>query len=248
MREIRLNGYIDSEVWFGDEITPDLLRDMLYGEKGDLMDDVHITLNSYGGSCNAATQMHDTICNYPGRVELTVSGTAASAATVVAMAADELRMTAGSLFMIHDPSCFAMGNERDMLDTIRTLQAYKEAIINVYQVRCKEGREEISRLMIEETWMDSKEALTRGFIDRIEEKGSDKSGAENRVTNRANAEGLVRAWYERQRARPEAKKNADGKEHQPVGNTDGKSASTEQESKVNARELRLRLMKFKTEE
>ena len=54
MRELSLNGYIDDEMWFGDEITPESLHEALYGKENRLADDVHIRLNSYGGSCNAA--------------------------------------------------------------------------------------------------------------------------------------------------------------------------------------------------
>ena len=103
MRTINLNGYIDEEVWYGDEITPSMLHDALYGENGEFSDDVRIILNSYGGSCNAAVRMHDDIRAYPGRVHLVISGTAASAATVLSAAADTLEMTPGSLYMIHDP-------------------------------------------------------------------------------------------------------------------------------------------------
>ena len=51
MRTINLNGYIDEDVWYGDEITPAMLHDALYGENGEFSDDVRIILNSYGGSC-----------------------------------------------------------------------------------------------------------------------------------------------------------------------------------------------------
>ena len=56
MREIFLNGYIDEEIWFGDEITPGMLNDALYCSGNVPKEDVRIILNSYGGSCNAATQ------------------------------------------------------------------------------------------------------------------------------------------------------------------------------------------------
>lgn len=69
MRELNLNGYIDDESWFGDEITPDGLHEQLYGKENNAMDDVHIRLNSYGGSCNAATGMFDDIRAYPGQCE-----------------------------------------------------------------------------------------------------------------------------------------------------------------------------------
>ena len=131
MRTINLNGYIDEEVFYGDEITPAMLHDALYGENGEFSDDVRIILNSYGGSCNAAVRMHDDIRAYPGRVHLVISGTAASAATVLSAAADTLEMTPGSLYMIHDPSTVAWGNERDFGEAIALLKACKERKIAV---------------------------------------------------------------------------------------------------------------------
>ena len=74
MRELSLNGYIDDEMWFGDEITPESLHEALYGKEKQLADDVHIRLNSYGGSCNAAVRMFDDVRAYPGSVRITVSG------------------------------------------------------------------------------------------------------------------------------------------------------------------------------
>ena len=55
MRELSLNGYIDDESWFGDEITPESLHDLLYGTEDTLPEDVHIRLNSYGGSCKPSS-------------------------------------------------------------------------------------------------------------------------------------------------------------------------------------------------
>ena len=116
MREIILNGYIDEEMWYGDEITPEGLHDQLYPQNQDPQEELRIILNSYGGSCNAAVRMFDDIRAYPGAVHIIVSGTAASAATVLAMAADRLEMTQGSLWMIHDPLVNAWGNEHDLED------------------------------------------------------------------------------------------------------------------------------------
>ena len=200
MREINLNGYIDDEVWFGDEITPESLHESLYGANNEYTDDVHIRLNSYGGSCNAATRMFDDIRAYPGNVRITVSGTAASAATVLSMAADKLEMTPGSLWMIHDPSIVAWGNERGLMDSINLLRACKESILNVYCERCRRRREDIADMMTATTWLDAQSALDSGFIDAITEDA--KSGflqneEGSRVTNREDAEKKVRAWMDR---------------------------------------------------
>lgn len=201
MREINLNGYIDSDVWWGDEITPDALHESLYGADNDLADDVHITLNSYGGLCNAAVRMCDELRAYPGKVHITISGTAASAATVLAQGADVLTMTPGSLFMIHDPSCIAWGNVKAFQDTIHELEACKASILNVYAIRCKIDSEEIARMMTDTTWMDANEALKHGFVDGIAGAKSDgmTDAVYNRITNRAEAEKGVEAWFERKK-------------------------------------------------
>ena len=224
MRELSLNGYIDDEVWFGDEITPESLHEALYGAENQLADDVHIRLNSYGGSCNAAVRMYDDVRAYPGSVRITVSGTAASAATVLAMAADRLEMTPGSLWMIHDPSVVAWGNERELMDSIRLLQACKESILNVYQRRCRQSRQEVAAMMSATAWMDAQSALQYGFIDAISEDG--KPGApENAGERRANldfAKAKVQAWQDRHKPRlTRAEKQEPADENQPVDDSDG---------------------------
>jgi len=204
MRELHINGYIDDEVWFGDEITPETLHMTLYGEKNEYADDVHIRLNSYGGLCNAAVRMHDDIRAYPGKVTVTVSGTAASAGTVLAMAADRLEMTPGSLWMIHDPSTFAWGNERDLNEAVNLLKACKESILNVYGWRCPRLREDIAAMMTNSTWMDANQALEDGFIDGIAMTGvsaEPTNGTGFRTVDRKEAEAKVQAWIDRRRHR-----------------------------------------------
>ena len=111
--------------------------------------------------------MFDDLRAYPGSIHIIVSGTAASAATVLAMAADRLEMTPGSLWMIHDPGVMAWGNERDLEEAVRLLKACKESILNVYGRRCRKARDEIGAMMRDTTWMDAGQALQDGFIDGI---------------------------------------------------------------------------------
>ena len=201
MRTINLNGYIDEEVWYGDEITPVMLHDALYGENGEFSDDVRIILNSYGGSCNAAVRMHDDIRAYPGRVHLVISGTAASAATVLS-AADTLEMTPGSLYMIHDPSTVAWGNERDFGEAIALLKACKESILNIYSRRSPIDRSTLAAMMTATTWMDAGAALAQGFIDGVADpKTCPANSAEMRTVSRRDAEAKVRLWLERRNSR-----------------------------------------------
>lgn len=190
-------------MYFGDEITPDSLHETLYGPENDLADDVHIRLNSYGGSCNAAVRMYDDIRAYRGNVSITVSGTAASAATMLCMAADKLEITPGSLWMIHDPAMLAFGNERDMEDAKAILHACKQSILNMYERRITISRDEADAMMSAATWMDAKEALDKGFVDMIVEDPikSPVNRAENRTVSREAAEASVKAWFDR-RSKP----------------------------------------------
>ena len=202
LRTINLNGYIDEEVFYGDEITPAMLHDALYGENGEFSDDVRIILNSYGGSCNAAVRMHDDIRAYPGRVHLVISGTAASAATVLSAAADTLEMTPGSLYMIHDPSTVAWGNERDFSEAIALLKACKESILNIYSRRSPIDRGTLAAMMTATTWMDAGAALAQGFIDGVADpKTCPANSAEMRTVSRRDAEAKVRLWLERRNSR-----------------------------------------------
>jgi len=201
LRELTLNGYIDEDVWFGDEITPESLHESLYGANDEHGDDVHIRLNSYGGSCNAAVRMFDDIRAYPGSVSITVSGTAASAATMLCMAADRLEMTPGSLFMIHDPSMMAFGNERDLTDSINLLRACKESILNMYERRVRISRSDTADMMTAATWMDAKGAFERGFVDAIADDPVKYpvNAAEDRAVYAKKAEEGVLAWFERKK-------------------------------------------------
>ena len=202
MRELSLNGYIDDESWFGDEITPEALHDLLYGTEDTIPEDVHIRLNSYGGSCNAAVRMFDDIRAYPGNVKITISGTAASAATVLAMAADRLEMTPGSLFMIHDPSMMAYGNEHDLDEAKAVLHACKESILNMYGARIRVSREDAAGMMTATAWMDANEAFNKGFVDGITE-APDKlpTDSTERKVSIDTAKAGVQAWLNR-KARP----------------------------------------------
>lgn len=241
MRVINLNGYIDEDVWYGDEITPDMLHDLLFAEGEDPQQPVCLILNSYGGSCNAAVRMYDDVRAYPGDVHIVVSGTAASAATVLAMAADRLEMTPGSMWMIHDPSVFAFGNEHDLTDAIRMLKACKDSILNVYARRCRRSREDVAAMMTETTWMDSHKACADGFVDGIVDMGSGiVNAAGDHTIALKEAEAKVNLWLERSRARLE-RRDQDTVKPATIVDTPEPAANPERETRIPVAQLHKRL-------
>ena len=162
-RVLRLEGPIDSESFWGDEITPQMFRDELYAEEGDIT----LWVNSPGGNVFAAAEIYTMLRDYPGNVTVRIASIAASAASVVAMAGNLVQMSPTALIMIHDPSTIAMGNAKDMEKAITTLNEVKESIINAYAYKTGLSRNRISKLMSDETWLNAKKAVELGFADEI---------------------------------------------------------------------------------
>lgn len=160
---MRLEGPIDEEQLWGDEITPKAFRDDLESEDGDLT----LWINSPGGNVFAASEIYSMLRDYKGRVTVKIDSIAASAASVVAMAGDEVLISPTGMLMIHDPSTVAMGNSKDMEHAIDVLNEVKEAIINAYAAKSGLRRGKIAELMSNETWMNAKKAVELGFADGI---------------------------------------------------------------------------------
>ena len=162
-RVLRLEGPIDSESFWGDEITPKAFRDDLYAEEGDIT----LWVNSPGGNVFAAAEIYTMLRDYPGSVTVRIASIAASAASVVAMAGNLVQISPTGMLMVHDPSTIAMGNARDMEKAITTLNGVKESIINAYAFKTGLSRNRISKLMSDETWLNAKKAVELGFADEI---------------------------------------------------------------------------------
>lgn len=162
-RVLRLEGPIDSESFWGDEITPQSFRDELYAEEGDIT----LWLNSPGGNVFAAAEIYTMIRDYPHKVTVKIASIAASAASVIAMAGSTVEMSPTALLFVHDPSTIAMGNAKDMEKAIATLNEVKESIINAYMAKTGLSHNRISKLMSDETWINAKKAVELGFADVI---------------------------------------------------------------------------------
>ena len=120
---------IAEESWFDDEVTPALFKSELDDGTGNIT----VWINSPGGDCFAAAQIYNLLLNYQGKVTVNIDGLAASAASVIAMAGDEILMSPVSMLMIHNPSTVAIGDTQDMQRAIGMLSEVKESIIGAYK-------------------------------------------------------------------------------------------------------------------
>lgn len=162
-RTLRLEGPIDEESFWGDEITPQMFREELNAGEGD----VTVWINSPGGNVFAAAEIYTMLKDYKGSITVKIDAIAASAASVVAMAGDTVQMSPVAMLMIHDPSTVAMGNTKDMEKAIEVLNEVKESIINAYASKSGLSHARIANLMSNETWMNAKKAVELGFADEI---------------------------------------------------------------------------------
>ena len=163
VRTLYLNGVIAAESWLDDDVTPQLFKDELESGTGD----IEVWLDSPGGDVMAATQIYNMLKNYNGKVTVKIDSLAASAASVVAMAGDEVLISPMGLFMLHNPLTVAAGNVDDMQKAIDMLDEVKESIINAYELKTGFSRAKISHLMDCETWLSAKKAVELHFADGI---------------------------------------------------------------------------------
>lgn len=162
-RALFLNGTIAEDSWFDDDITPQLFKDELFAESGD----VTIWINSPGGDCVAAAQIYNMLMDYKGNITIKIDGIAASAASVIAMAGTKVLMSPVSMMMIHNPATMAWGDSAEMQKAIDMLSEVKESIINAYEIKTGMNRVKLSHLMDAESWMNANKAVELGFADDI---------------------------------------------------------------------------------
>jgi ATP-dependent Clp protease protease subunit len=142
--------------------------------------DVHIS--SPGGDVWEGNAVFAAIAAWDkGEKRVHIDGLAASIASVIAMAGDEIVISPAAMLMIHQASAFAMGNSSDLRKMAERLDAINDVICDVYADRTGLAKSEVEKLVAEETWMSAGEAVEKGFADRIarSEPDQDEDGDED---------------------------------------------------------------------
>ncbi len=183
--EMEFYGVISEYAWMGDEITPKLFKDDLYklGNGGPIT----VRIDSPGGDVIAASVIRSIMTDYPGKITTRIDGMAASAAVIIAMAGQRVRIMDTAYMMIHDPAVVVFMAMLDIatLDQLHTqLKSIKTGIVDTYAGKTGLSAERISRMMAEETWMSAREAVNYGFANEIID-GGQKAKPANVMTNLA---------------------------------------------------------------
>jgi len=130
---------------------------------------IDLRLNSPGGSVFDAVAIYNALQRHAGTVTVWIDGIAASAASYIAMAGDEIVMPENAFLMIHDPSGIVMGTAADMRDMAGALDKMAASMTRGYAAKSGKPEAEIAALMAAETWFDAKDALDLGLATRMAE-------------------------------------------------------------------------------
>ena len=149
----------------GDGITAKSFAGEL--KKVGMVDKLDVFINSDGGSVFEGMTIHEHLRRHPAHVTTYIDGLAASIASVIALAGDEVVMAANAMMMIHDPWATTSGSAEEMQKSAEVLDKVGKQILNVYIRRTGSDRDTIEAMMRDETWMDAAEAVALGFADQI---------------------------------------------------------------------------------
>jgi len=130
---------------------------------------ITVVINSPGGSVYEADEIYHMLRKYgaTNKVTIEIVGIAASAASYIATASDDVAISPGAQIMIHNASVVSRGDYRDMDKTSEILQKINRSIVNVYMLKTELSEKELLDMMDEETYLGAQEALDKGFVDRI---------------------------------------------------------------------------------
>ncbi|PUF85766.1 MULTISPECIES: head maturation protease, ClpP-related [unclassified Geobacillus] len=169
--ELRIEGDIvdDDEAWlyewFGvPSVSPNAFKEELSQYKGK---DITVWIDSYGGSVFAAAGIYNALKEHNGKITVKIDSKAMSAASVIAMAGDEVLMSPMAVMMIHNPLTGAYGDMHFFRKVADILDTIKDSIINAYALKTGRSRSKISQMMDDETWMSANVAVKEGFADGI---------------------------------------------------------------------------------
>jgi len=158
-------------MWYEEDKCPQDIADFLH--QLDEYEDIDIYFNSGGGDVFAGLAIYNQLRRHEGHKTGYVDGLAASIASVIMFACDELHFASGAQCMVHKPSCISWGNADDFEETIKQLNKCEESILDIYMEHVQDGvtRETIKSLVDAETWMNGNEVA--GYFNiEIEEQAA----------------------------------------------------------------------------
>lgn len=164
--------------------------------------DVIVRINSPGGDMFEGIAIYNLLRTHPAKVTVEVLGWAASAASIIAMAGDVIRMGLGSFMMVHNAWGLVIGNRHDLREAASLFDGFDAALADIYEARTGMDRVGIERLMDAETFMTAAQAVEYGFADAVDDgvaapSGDAKSTDRRLMARRQTEAALAKAGFTR---------------------------------------------------
>lgn len=163
----------NAEIWLYDEIGSGWFGGMSAKQFADefkklgKVNNISLRINSPGGDVFDGLAIYNILKQSSSRITVYIDGLAASIASIVAMAGDEINMADNAIMMIHKAWGMAIGNSDEMQAMSDTLNKLDGTLVGTYAKQTGMDQTRIAELMSAETWMTAQEALNYGFITRI---------------------------------------------------------------------------------
>lgn len=210
--EIKLFGAI------GEDVQANEIKDQI-----DAMDQTQpliVRINSEGGQVFEGLAIYDAITSYKGPKKAIVESFAASIASLIPMACDEVEITENGYFMIHNPRYGLEGDDDEFAKASTELKQFKETMVNAYASRMGKTRDEILALMKAETFFNAQQAIASGLATRTVQPKLMRATAYARLKNMP--QGVLSALCG---ARAEAGEDRETTKEKPMSNTQPVAAS-----------------------
>ena len=200
-------GFMD--FWADDGFSANEVLSALSEMSGDIV----VRINSGGGVAFDGVAIYNALKARDTKITCRIDGIAASAASIIAMAGDEIIMPEGSLMMIHDASGITIGTATDHSKQAEVLNKLDGEMARIYAKRTGKDMDAVRAMMDEETWLDGDEALAAGFATKASEGKADEPtafayqiyhNAPERLVARAKLPGSHRAERSRLKLNPVA--------------------------------------------
>ena len=155
--------------WLG-MIDAKLVARELKAAGDDALEEIEVRINSPGGNVYDALAIHNLLKDHPARVNVVIDGLAASAATMVAMAGDNVRIPKNALMFLHEPATFVFGTKTDLKRALETLAVVESSVIETYKTKTQQPESVIAKWMKDETWFMGQEAVDAGLADTTDKE------------------------------------------------------------------------------
>ncbi len=139
--------------------------------------EITVRINSGGGDVFDGIAIYNLLSQSKAKIIVMIDGLAASIASIIALAGDDVVIGEGALFMVHLPWTWAAGNRMELDNTVNRLIDIEEQMVSIYAKKTGMSRPEVKALLEAETWMGADEALELGFVDSKSEEEAEPIAA-----------------------------------------------------------------------